>query len=107
MALIAAHLNAEVILVMTVSGRYTISLFPHLHNPFPPFSPSLISRTVSVDVKHHVYLLCSLLRPSTVHRQSPVDLVSKRCFTSTETIRTVREWGAQSSHFSFHTAPEL
>ena len=23
--------------------------------PFPPFSPSLISRTVSVDVKHHVY----------------------------------------------------
>ena len=24
--------------------------------PFPPFSPSLISRTVSVDVKHHVYL---------------------------------------------------
>ena len=33
--------------------------FPHLHNPLilPPFSPSLISLTVSVDVKHHVYLL--------------------------------------------------
>ena len=27
---------------------------PHLHTPF---SPSLISFTVSVDVKHHVYLL--------------------------------------------------
>ena len=25
-----------------------------------PFSPSLISRTVSVDVKHHVYLAGSL-----------------------------------------------
>ena len=25
--------------------------------PLPPFSPSLISLMVSVDVKHHVYLL--------------------------------------------------
>ena len=39
------------------SDRYIISLFSHLHTPFPPFSPSLISRTVSVDVKHRVYLL--------------------------------------------------
>ena len=30
------------------------SLSPHLHTP-PPFSPSLISLVVSVDVKHHVY----------------------------------------------------
>ena len=52
MALIAAHLNAGVILVVTVySDRYIISLFPHLD------CPSLISLTVSVDVKHHVYLL--------------------------------------------------
>ena len=35
------------------SDRYIISLSPHLHTPFPP---SLISRTVSADVKHHVYL---------------------------------------------------
>ena len=35
--------------------RYIISLFPHLHTPFPPL-PSLISHIVSVDVKHHVYL---------------------------------------------------
>ena len=34
-----------------------MSLYPHLHTPFPPFSPSLISLMVSVDVKHHVYLL--------------------------------------------------
>ena len=55
MALIAAHLNAEVILVVTFSDRYIISLpSPHLHTPF---SPSLISLMVSVDVKHHVYLL--------------------------------------------------
>ena len=41
MALIAAHLNAGVILSV----------------PLPPFSPSLISLVVSVDVKHRVYLL--------------------------------------------------
>ena len=37
------------------SDRYIIFLSPCLHAPFPPFSPSLISRTVSVDIKHHVY----------------------------------------------------
>ena len=31
-----------------------ISLFLHLHTPFPP---SLISMIVSLDVKHHVYLI--------------------------------------------------
>ena len=57
MALIAAHVNAEVILVVTVySDRYIISLVTNLHTPLPPFSPSLISLVVSVDVKHHVYL---------------------------------------------------
>ena len=40
------------------SDRYTISLFPHLHTPFPP---SLISLMVSVDVKHHVYLLTIII----------------------------------------------
>ena len=39
------------------TDRYIISLFPHLHTPFPSFSPSLINLTVPVDVKHHVYLL--------------------------------------------------
>ena len=33
------------------SDRYIISLSPHLHTPFTPFSPSLISLVVSVDVK--------------------------------------------------------
>ena len=47
MALIAVHHNAGVILVVTV---YNI--------PLPPTSiPSLISLMVSVDVKHHVYLV--------------------------------------------------
>ena len=32
------------------------TLFPHLHTPFPSFSPSLISLAASVDVKLHVYL---------------------------------------------------
>ena len=66
MALTAAHLNAEVILVVTVqrqcSNRYIISITPpppppNINTPFPPFSPSLISLMVSVEVKHHVYLL--------------------------------------------------
>ena len=57
MALIAAHLNAgrsggDSVVI----GIYILSLFPHLHTPFPSFSPSLISLMVSVDVKHHVYL---------------------------------------------------
>ena len=70
MALIAAHLNAghsggE------CSDRYILSLFPRLHTP-PPFSPSLISLMVSVDVKHHVYLF-------SVSRLGPaVRLVSRR-----------------------------
>ena len=58
MALIAAHLNAEVILVTVVCSDRYIIFSPHLHTPSPPPLPlSLISRTVSVDVKHHVYLL--------------------------------------------------
>ena len=29
------------------------------------------------------------------------------CFTSTETVRTIREWGAQDGHLDFHIAFEL
>ena len=39
------------------SRAESIGSSPHLHAPFPTFSPSLISLMVSVDVKHHVYLL--------------------------------------------------
>ena len=54
MALIAAHLNAEVILVaIGIYSPWSPTSIP----PPPPVSPSLICRTVSVDVKHHVYLL--------------------------------------------------
>ena len=44
------------------SDRYSISLSPPTSIPPPPptFSPSLISLMVSVDVKHHVYLLTSV-----------------------------------------------
>ena len=53
MALIAAHLNAGVILVVTVY-RYVYNLpLPNLHTlpPRPPhLSPSQISLVVSVDV---------------------------------------------------------
>ena len=66
MALFAAHLNAEVILVVVAIGIYIISLSPHLHTPFPP---SLISLMVSVDVKHHVYLLTMRIKvPGEIRR---------------------------------------
>ena len=39
------------------SDRYIVSLSSHLHTSLPPFSPSLISLMVSVDVKHHVYFI--------------------------------------------------
>ena len=40
------------------SDRCILSLSPHLHNPSPPppFSPSLMSLMVSVEIEHHVYL---------------------------------------------------
>ena len=61
MALIAAHLNAGIIPVVTVS-RYVYNLpLPPPPYPPPPFSPSLISLMACVDVKHHVYLLTSLV----------------------------------------------
>ena len=49
MALIAAHLNAGVILVVTVCVAIGIKYLPP--------SPSLIGLVVSVNVEHHVYLL--------------------------------------------------
>ena len=55
MALIASHLNAEVIQVMTLlQQEYNLPLPPPPY-PLPPFSPSLINLMVSVDVKHYVY----------------------------------------------------
>ena len=61
MAFIAVHLNAEVIPVVTVSIAIGMCILPSSPTSIPPFpvSPSLISRIVSVDVKHHVYLLAS------------------------------------------------
>ena len=47
MVLIAAHLNAG----HSGGDSVAIGICP----PTPHFSPSLISRTVSVDVKHRVY----------------------------------------------------
>ena len=40
------------------SDRYIISLSPNLHTPF---SPSIISLMVSVDLKHYVYLLTKFM----------------------------------------------
>ena len=56
MSLIAASLNAGVILVVQCSDGYNLPL-PRPPFPLPLFSPSLISLMVYVDIKHHVYLL--------------------------------------------------
>ena len=84
------------------SGRYIFSLFPHLHTPFP-FSPSLISLLVSVDVKHHVYLQTAVRFRWWYRALCPrmsVDILGTNCdqclsmvqycFTSTKTIRLIR-----------------
>ena len=68
MALIASHLKLmqESFWWWQCSDRYIISLFPHLHTPFLPFSPSLISLMVSVDVSENTmftYLLSDWERP--------------------------------------------
>ena len=61
MALIAAHLNAGVISGGdSVAVVYNLPLH-HLHTPSPLLLSSLISLMVSVDVKHHVYLLTAAL----------------------------------------------
>ena len=54
MALIAAHLNAG------HSGGDGVGIGIYSPSSPHPFSPSLISLMVSVDVKHHVYLLRTL-----------------------------------------------
>ena len=70
MALIAAHLNAG------HSGGDSVELGIHspcsptsIPPPPPPFSPSLISLMVSVDVKHHVYLLTSSIQRRSAKRR--------------------------------------
>ena len=61
MALIAAHLNAG----HSGGDSVTIGIYsPSSPTSIPPsrYSPSLISLMVSVDVKHHVYLLTETIR---------------------------------------------
>ena len=63
MAVIAAHLNVghsggDSVAIGIYSLSFPTSIPPP--PPLPPFSPSLLSLMVSVDVKHHVYLLTVL-----------------------------------------------
>ena len=103
MALIAAHLNAGVILVVTVQLYIYNHPLPPPPYPLPHISPSLLSLMVSVDVKHHVYLPF-LPPPPPTPLSFPLWL--KCCFTSTETIGLLGT-GAQDVHLHFHTVPEL
>ena len=61
------------------SDRYIVSLSPHLHAPFPPFSRSLISLMVSVDVKHHVYLEEMFFEKRRVFNEDLKELTEVEC----------------------------
>ena len=47
--------------MVSVDVKHHVYLLTYLHTLVLPFSPSLLSLMVSVDVKHHVYLLTYLL----------------------------------------------
>ena len=56
--------------------------------PFPLFPPSLISITVSMDVKHHVYLLTKLMLWKTaLHAAIPEKLEFKQEVVQRPVIR--------------------
>ena len=82
MALIAAHLMQESFWWWQCSDRYILSLFTHLHTP-SPFSPSLISLMVSVEVKHHVYQRASIRQATDLLRslQSRYHVTFLSCLT--------------------------
>ena len=71
---------------------YIISLFPHRHTPFPPFSPSLISLMVSVDVKHPVYLLTVL----TVASEYAFPIAVGKRIRPGRIMPTSRQWSLSS-----------
>ena len=74
------------------SDRYIISLFP-TSIPLPPFSPPLVSLMVSVDVKHHVYLLAriSMAEFSSTH-VSRHDDVTNSVMAQGKNVRTDLIW---------------
>ena len=83
MALIAALiLMQESFWWWQCSDRYILSFFPHLHTP-SPFSPSLISLMVSVEVKHNVYQRASTRKATDLLRslQSRYHVTFLSCLT--------------------------
>ena len=87
----------------------------HPHTPFPPFSPSLISLVVSVDVKRHVYLLA--FRPVRADDDTEARRLAKEVrvliwvMTSPKTLqsraRRVRDtWGTRANLLLFFSSEE-
>ena len=72
------------------SDRYISSLSLHLHTPFPPFSPSLISRMVSVDVKHQVY--CEHSGRCRAHDKCALLLLTSHCTAVTSCYLLWTNW---------------
>ena len=85
------------------SDRYIISLPPlppppHTHTttsiPPAPFSPSLISLMVSVDVKHHVYLLTLLLTSRAYLWTTSRVLLTRVAHQESKLLIWLHLWGA-------------
>ena len=58
MGRIAAHLSLNAWVIDSDGDSSDRSLVTESPSSLPPFSPSLISFMISVDLEHHVHLLC-------------------------------------------------
>ena len=88
MGRIAAHLSLNARVIDSDGDSVAIGHSVGTESPPPPFSPSLISLMISVDLKHHVHLLCvsslvsdsvnELVRPGRVPRLSFANTICDR-----------------------------
>ena len=81
----------------------SLALLYHNRSPLSP-GPD---RQTWVDLMNATHPLNRMLRLCTnnesIYRYSSV----LRCFTCTETVRTIRDGDTQDGHLHFHTAPDL
>ena len=82
------------------SDRYTVYLSSHLHTP-SPFSPSLISLMISVEVKYHVYQRASNRKATDLLRslQSRYHVTFLSCLTGEDFLNYNRGMDREFSCF--------
>ena len=103
MALIAAHLNAGQSGGDSVAIGIYSPFSPTSIPPSPPFSLSLISLMVSVDFKHHVYLLTYYLDDSAL-----LSLLSlQKSVDSVLWLRSSQLWNIKMALIAAHLNTEV